>query len=89
LVEKAGRRILLLVGMLVMVIALVIMTVALVLQSSVSWLSYISIVTMVAFVIGFAVGLGECVSNELRNFLNCNSLNIFVKQSLAMLNKHE
>ena len=58
LVEKAGRRPLLLGGMVAMVIALIAMTVALVLQSKVEWLSYISIVTMVVFVVGFAIGLG-------------------------------
>lgn len=57
--EKAGRRPLLLGGMIAMVIALIAMTIALVLQKSVAWLSYISIVTMVVFVIGFAIGLGK------------------------------
>lgn len=66
LVEKAGRRILLLGGMLAMIIALIAMTVALVLQDyAVNWdnnasvfLPYISIATMVVFVVGFAIGLG-------------------------------
>ena len=68
--EKAGRRPLLLGGMIAMVIALIAMTIALVLQKSVAWLSYISIVTMVVFVIGFAIGLGK-VSNKQVLFFVC------------------
>ena len=68
--EKAGRRPLLLGGMIAMVIALIAMTIALVLQKSVAWLSYISIVTMVVFVIGFAIGLGK-VSNKQALFFVC------------------
>ena len=59
LVDRNGRRPLLLIGMAAMVVALIIMTVALVLQSTYSWFSYISIATTVIFVVGFAVGLGK------------------------------
>ncbi|XP_067947458.1 solute carrier family 2, facilitated glucose transporter member 3-like [Watersipora subatra] len=59
LVEKAGRRPLLLGGMIAMVIALVAMTLALAFQDKASWLAYVSILTMVVFVIGFAIGLGS------------------------------
>lgn len=62
MVEKAGRRPLLLGGMGAMTVALVILTIALVLQAKFAWLSYISIATMVVFVIGFAIGLGMSAS---------------------------
>ena len=59
LMEKAGRRPLLLGGMLLMIISAVTITVALILEDSVSWMSYVSIVCIIATVIGFAIGLGE------------------------------
>ena len=57
--EKAGRRPLLLGGMLVMVISAITITVALILESTVSWMSYVSIVCIIATVVGFAIGLGK------------------------------
>lgn len=59
LMEKSGRRPLLLGGMIVMVISAGLITVALILQSSVHWLAYVSIICIITFVIGFALGLGE------------------------------
>ena len=61
LVEKAGRRPLLLGGMAAMIISLALMTIALVLQAKYAWLSYVSIGAMVLFVFGFAMGLGKIV----------------------------
>ena len=58
--EKSGRRPLLLYGMALMVVADVVITVSLVLQDSVHVLSYFCTVCIIAFVIGFAIGLGEC-----------------------------
>jgi len=68
LVEKAGRRPLLIGGMGVMVVALIVMTICLTLQEKVLWLSYISIVCTVIFVIGFAIGLGKSRSCDLEPF---------------------
>ena len=48
-----------------MVIALIAMTIFLVLQDKVTWLSYLTIIAMVVFVVGFAIGLGK---------LNCSCL---------------
>ena len=59
LVERSGRRPLLLGGMTGMAVSAVVITVALVLQSTVPWMAYISIVCMITFVIGFAIGLGS------------------------------
>jgi sugar porter (SP) family MFS transporter len=59
LMEKSGRRPLLLVGMMMMAAASVVITVALNLQGQVHWMSYISILCIIAFVIGFAIGLGS------------------------------
>ena len=42
-----------------MVIALIAMTIFLVLQGKVTWLSYLTIIAMVVFVVGFAIGLGK------------------------------
>ena len=46
--------------MALMVVADVVITVSLVLQDSVHVLSYFCTVCIIAFVIGFAIGLGEC-----------------------------
>ena len=59
LVERSGRRPLLMGGMTGMAISAVIITVALNLQSTVSWMAYISIICIITFVIGFAIGLGK------------------------------
>ena len=56
--ERSGRRPLLLGGMTGMAVSAVVITVALALQSTIPWMAYISIVCMIAFVIGFAIGLG-------------------------------
>ncbi len=57
--EKSGRRPLLLGGMAIMAISAVIITVALVMQSTVHWMAYLSIICIITFVIGFAIGLGK------------------------------
>ena len=46
-----------------MVIALIAMTIFLVLQDKVTWLSYLTIIAMVVFVVGFAIGLGKLNSS--------------------------
>jgi len=58
LMEKCGRRILLLGGMGLMVTAAVGLTVALNLQATFTWLSYLSVICTILFVVGFAIGLG-------------------------------
>ena len=59
LVEKSGRRPLILVGLTLMVIADVLITIALSVQHLVYWMSYISVVCLIIFIIGFAIGIGE------------------------------
>lgn len=59
LVEKAGRRVLLLGGMSAMVMAAIMLLISIKLQENVQWLSYIAIISVFAFVIGFAIGLGS------------------------------
>lgn len=59
LMEKSGRRPLLLVGMGIMVLSAVGLTAALNLQETVSWVSYVSILCLITFVVGFAIGLGS------------------------------
>ncbi len=56
--EKSGRRPLLLGGMFCMGIAAAVITVALNLQAQIHWMAYISIICIIVFVIGFAIGLG-------------------------------
>lgn len=57
--EKAGRRPMLLGGMLLMEISAIVITIALIFEESVHWFSYVSIVCIILTVIGFSVGLGE------------------------------
>lgn len=59
LVEKAGRRTLHLVGLGGMAVITVILTLCLALRESVPWLSYVSIVSVIGFVIMFATGPGS------------------------------
>ena len=56
--DKAGRRPLLLYPMIVMTIDMGIITIALWLQPEYTWLSYISIICVIVYVICFSVGLG-------------------------------
>ncbi len=56
--EKAGRRFLLLGGMLTMVVAAVLITISLNTVHLASWMSYISVIASFLFIIGFAIGLG-------------------------------
>ncbi|XP_054855829.1 solute carrier family 2, facilitated glucose transporter member 3-like isoform X1 [Eublepharis macularius] len=58
LVERAGRRTLHLVGLGGMAVCAVFMTIALVLQKTVAWMSYISIISILAFVALFEIGPG-------------------------------
>ena len=62
--EHSGRRPLLLGGMTGTAISAVVITLALNLQASVSWMAYISIVFILTFVIGFAIGLGALEANR-------------------------
>jgi len=58
LMDMAGRRILLIVPMIVMIVDLIMMTICLVYQEAVPTLGYISVVCIIIYVICFAVGLG-------------------------------
>ncbi|NWS00709.1 GTR5 protein, partial [Motacilla alba] len=56
IVESLGRRILLLAGFVLCSASCAILTLALNLQSTVSWMSYLSIVCVIAYIIGHAIG---------------------------------
>ncbi|KAJ7329702.1 hypothetical protein JRQ81_015876 [Phrynocephalus forsythii] len=58
LVERAGRRTLHLIGLGGMAICAAVMTIALALKDTVSWMSYISIIAILAFVAMFEIGPG-------------------------------
>jgi MFS family permease len=58
IMDKLGRRVLLLYPMIVMTIIMGIITAAINQQNNVPWLSYISIACVIGYVICFAVGLG-------------------------------
>ncbi|XP_055239987.1 solute carrier family 2, facilitated glucose transporter member 5 isoform X2 [Gorilla gorilla gorilla] len=55
-VELLGRRLLLLLGFSICLIACCVLTAALALQDTVSWMPYISIVCVISYVIGHALG---------------------------------
>ncbi|NXE17930.1 GTR5 protein, partial [Ardeotis kori] len=56
IVESLGRRMLLLVGFGLCCASCAVLTVALNLQSTVSWMSYLSIVCVIVYIIGHAIG---------------------------------
>ncbi|NWU33882.1 GTR5 protein, partial [Hylia prasina] len=56
IVESLGRRILLLAGFLLCSASCAILTLALNLQTTVPWMSYLSIVCVIAYIIGHAIG---------------------------------
>ncbi|NXE68940.1 GTR5 protein, partial [Calcarius ornatus] len=60
IVESLGRRILLLAGFVLCSASCAILTLALNLQSTVSWMSYLSIVCVIAYIIGHAIGPSKC-----------------------------
>ena len=66
--DKAGRRPLLLYPMIVMTIDMGIITIALWLQHEYTWLSYISIICVIVYVICFSVGLGMLALSRLFPF---------------------
>ncbi|XP_074655073.1 solute carrier family 2, facilitated glucose transporter member 1-like isoform X2 [Tubulanus polymorphus] len=59
LMEKSGRRPLLLSGMVLMIMSASVIVLCLGLQHIATWLSYLTILCMILFVIGFAIGLGS------------------------------
>ena len=60
--EKWGRRPLLIGGMEVMAGAAVILTLTLAFQDSIKWLSYVSLLCILIFIVGFAIGLGVYIN---------------------------
>lgn len=56
--DKTGRKVLLVAGFAMVTFWCAVMTVALALQDQVSWMSYLSIVSVIGFIIGFAIGPG-------------------------------
>ena len=59
--DKVGRRPLLLYPMIVMVFIMGLITAAINQQNNISWMNYISITCVIAYVICFAVGLGRLI----------------------------
>jgi len=59
LMEKSGRRFLHLLGLGGMFLFSILMTVAFVLQSKFEWLKYLSVVSMMLYIIFFAIGPGS------------------------------
>ncbi|XP_070802527.1 solute carrier family 2, facilitated glucose transporter member 2 isoform X1 [Pituophis catenifer annectens] len=58
LVEKAGRRILFMAGLLGMMVCTITMTLGLLLQPKIEWMSYVSLVSVFLFVSFFEIGPG-------------------------------
>ncbi|RLV87471.1 hypothetical protein DV515_00015671 [Chloebia gouldiae] len=56
IVESLGRRILLLAGFVLCSASCAVLTLALNLQTTISWMSYLSIVCVIAYIIGHAIG---------------------------------
>ncbi|XP_059084871.1 solute carrier family 2, facilitated glucose transporter member 1-like isoform X2 [Tigriopus californicus] len=59
MIEKAGRKTLMITGLCVMFITTTLLLICLVVAKSVPWLSYVSIVMVIGFVVGFATGPGS------------------------------
>jgi SP family facilitated glucose transporter-like MFS transporter 1 len=59
LIEKAGRKTLMVAGLVVQLLTTTLLLVCLVAVESFPWLSYVSIVGVIGFVIGFATGPGS------------------------------
>ncbi|XP_015917703.1 solute carrier family 2, facilitated glucose transporter member 1 [Parasteatoda tepidariorum] len=59
LIERAGRRTLLLTGLAGMMVMTILLTICLAFQKSAPWLSYVSIICVITFVIMFAIGPGS------------------------------
>ena len=59
LVERLGRRTLLLGPMCLMALSTIVITVSLNMQAIYSWMAYISIACIITFIVGFALGLGK------------------------------
>merc|ERR1711976_368934 len=59
LIEKAGRKTLMLVGLSIQFVTTILLLVCLVAASSVEWLGYLSIAMVIGFIIGFATGPGS------------------------------
>lgn len=57
--DKAGRRPLLLYPMIAMNFILILITISLNLQKNIAWMAIISVICVIAYVICFAVGLGK------------------------------
>ena len=58
LTEKAGRKKLIWIGYAITSVFCVLMTISLNLQDQITWISSISIVSVIGFIIGFAIGPG-------------------------------
>jgi SP family facilitated glucose transporter-like MFS transporter 1 len=59
LIEKAGRKTLMVTGLCIMFCMTTLLLVSLLLASSIPWISYLAIVAVILFVVGFATGPGS------------------------------
>ncbi|GIX74475.1 solute carrier family 2, facilitated glucose transporter member 2 [Caerostris extrusa] len=59
LVEKAGRKTLLLIGLIGMMVVTTLLTISMALTRKVPWLSYFSVICIYSFIILFASGVGS------------------------------
>ncbi|KAL2296709.1 hypothetical protein Nmel_016047 [Mimus melanotis] len=74
IVESLGRRILLLAGFLLCSASCAILTLALNLQTTVSWMSYLSIVCVIAYIIGHAIGPSKCPTSWVKPGVKASSI---------------
>ncbi|XP_007493090.1 solute carrier family 2, facilitated glucose transporter member 5 isoform X1 [Monodelphis domestica] len=56
IVERLGRRLLILIGFSICCLACIVLTIALSLQDTVAWMPYVSIVCVICYVVGHAIG---------------------------------
>lgn len=59
LIDRAGRKTLMIVGLCIMLCMTTLLCVSLVLSATVPWISYLAIVAVILFVVGFATGPGS------------------------------
>ena len=87
LMEKSGRRPLLLIGMGIMVLSASGLTAALNLQGTITWMAYVSILCLITFVVGFAIGLGQSICNSIQSNYYSSQSNYTFNQSNNSFNQ--
>jgi len=59
LIEKAGRKTLMITGLCIMIVMTTLLLISLLLSKTIAWISYLAIVAVILFVVGFATGPGS------------------------------